>query len=61
MSMSSILARNLVSELRDTVQFELREHRHEIIAGIIMTFISIGIAIAATGNINEGFARMRGR
>jgi hypothetical protein len=61
MSMSSILTRNLVSELRNSVQLKLREHKHEIIAGIIMAFISIGIAVAATGNINEGFARMRGR
>jgi hypothetical protein len=61
MSMSSILARNLVSELRDTVQLKLREHRHEIITGTIMTLISMAIAIAATGNINEVFAPHRGR
>ncbi len=61
MSMNSIFVKNVVSELKGTVQLKLWEHRHEIIAGTIMTFISLAIAIAATGNINEGFARMRGR
>jgi hypothetical protein len=39
----------------------LREHRHEIITGTIMTLISMAIAIAAKGDINEVFAPHRGR
>ncbi len=61
MSMSSILVRNLVSELRDTVQLKFKEHRHEIVIGTIMTFISMAIAIAATGDMTEVFAVHRGR
>jgi hypothetical protein len=61
MSINSIIVRNLVSEFRDTVQWKIREHGHEIIIGAIMTIISVGIVAAATGDMTEVFAGARGR
>jgi hypothetical protein len=61
MSINSIIVRNLVSEFRDTVQMKLSEHGHKIIIGAITTFISMGIAIAVTGDMTEVFAGARGR
>lgn len=61
MSINSIIVRNLVSEFRDTVQWKIREHGHEIIIGAIMTIISVGIVAAATGDMTEVFAAVRGR
>jgi hypothetical protein len=56
MSISSIMLGNRVSGLKEELSFRLREHSHEIIVGAIMTVISIAIAIAATGDLNQAFA-----
>lgn len=61
MSMNSIIVRNLVSEFRETVQWKIKEHGHELIIGAIMTIISVGIVAAATGDITAVFAGARGR
>lgn len=61
MSMSSILVRNLATELKGSLGLGLRAHGHEIIIGAIMTAISVGIVIAASGDIGQAFAHARGR
>ena len=40
---------------------EFKLHGHEIIVGAIMIAVSLAIAVALTGDINEAFARKRRR
>lgn len=57
MSISSVVVKNNLSDLKERLGFELKVHRHEIIVGAIMTTLSFMIAVAVTGNLNEAVAR----
>lgn len=57
MSISSVVVKNNLSDLKERLGFELKVHSHEIIVGAIMTTLSIMIAVAVTGNLNEAVAR----
>jgi hypothetical protein len=47
--------------LKEKLSVEMKEHGHEIIVGAIMTVLSIAIAVAATGDLNQALAgRHRG-
>jgi hypothetical protein len=56
MSISSMMLRNRISEVKEELRFRLKEHSHEIIVGAIMTVLSIAIVVAATGDLNQAFA-----
>lgn len=60
MSISSIVLEKTVSGFKEKMSFELKQHGHEIIVGAIMTVISIAVAVAATGDLNQAIAG-RGR
>ena len=57
MSISSAIVKNSFSDLREKLGFEMKVHGHEIIVGAIMTVVSIAIAVATTGDLNDAFAR----
>ena len=60
MSLITEILRNSVSDFRERLIFQMRIHRHEIFVGAVMTIISIGIAIAATGDFNQALADPEG-
>jgi hypothetical protein len=57
MSISSITTKNSFSYIRERLGFEFKLHGHEIIVGAIMTTVSIAIAFAITGDVNDAMAR----
>jgi hypothetical protein len=59
MSITTLSVRNRISDVRNMLGIELREHSHEIIIGAIMVGVSITLAFAVTGNWNDAFARSR--
>ena len=61
MSISSITAKNSFSYLKERLGFEFRMHGHEIIVGAIMITVSIAIAVALTGDVNDAMARTKRR
>lgn len=59
MSITTLSVRNQISGVRNMLGIGLREHGHEIIIGAIMVGVSIALAFAVTGNLNDAFARSR--
>ena len=59
MSISSIIAKNSFSCLKEKLGIEIKVHGHEIIVGAIMITVSIAIAVALTGDMNDAFARSK--
>lgn len=59
MSIRTEVLKNSVSDFRERLLFQIGMHRHEIFVGAVMTIISIGIAIAATGDLNQALAAAR--
>jgi hypothetical protein len=55
MSISSIVLGNSAS-VKEKLGEVLRVHGHELIVGVIMTTISVAIAFAATGDLNQALA-----
>ena len=55
MSISSIVLGNSAS-VKEKLGEVLRVHGHELIVGVIMTTISVAIAVAATGDFNQALA-----
>jgi hypothetical protein len=55
MSISSIVLGNSAS-VKEKLGEVLRVHGHELIVGAIMTTISVTIAFAATGDLNQALA-----
>ncbi|MEP6576204.1 MAG: hypothetical protein ABJB85_07245 [Nitrososphaerota archaeon] len=61
MSITTLSVRNRISEVRNMLGFGLREHSHEIIISAIMVGISIALAFAVSGNLNDAVAYSRRR
>lgn len=59
MSISSIIAKNNFFCLKERLGIELKLHGHGMIVGAIMIAVSLAIAVALTGDINEALARRR--
>ena len=55
MSISSIVLGNSAS-VKEKLGEVVRVHGHELIVGAIMTTISVAIAFAATGDLNQAIA-----
>ncbi|MEP6576732.1 MAG: hypothetical protein ABJB85_09920 [Nitrososphaerota archaeon] len=61
MSITTLTVRNHFSEVREMLGMGFREHSHEIVVGAIMVGISIALALAVSGNLNDALAMSRRR
>jgi hypothetical protein len=62
MSLSSVFVKNNFSGLKEKLWLTFHMHKHELVVVGIMASLSVMLAIAMTGNINEAYSRVgRGR